>query len=314
MTREAPRRPLGVTVALWVVLGMLVAHVLHGISGLGGASIDSFFNDWVYNAVLITAVAICLTRALLVPQERLAWLAIATGFGSWAIGDLYWTIHLSDLDQIPYPSIADAFYVGHVSRPLCRDHVARSRPGAALPSERVARRGDRCARDRGCGFGRPLPGNQERHRWGRGRCRHESRLSARRSSPAVDRGMRDGSHRLASWTCMDRDRRWSPCTRAGRRDLSLSRSKGNLRRGRRYRFLLAARGHSRRLRFLVLSEKTTGDRARRAPPDRCAVTIWVGCPRFAGSRRPCGHDQSGRARTVRGHALRRASAHDALLP
>jgi signal transduction histidine kinase len=101
-----------VTLALCAVFALVLAHAAHGIIGFGGAGFDSLFNDWIYNGVLVAAVAICLTRSILVKQERLAWLAIATGIASWTIGDIYWTIQLSDLDQIPYPSVADAFYVG----------------------------------------------------------------------------------------------------------------------------------------------------------------------------------------------------------
>jgi signal transduction histidine kinase len=106
-----PGRPLGTRALLWVAFAGLVAHVLWAVFDLGGSELDSFFNDWVYNAVLVLAVAICVSRAVLVRAERAAWLAISAGLAAWAIGDIYWTVHLADLETIPYPSLADGFYL-----------------------------------------------------------------------------------------------------------------------------------------------------------------------------------------------------------
>ena len=36
---------------------------------------------------------------------------IAVGAWLWAIGDVYWNFKLANLDEIPYPSLADFFYV-----------------------------------------------------------------------------------------------------------------------------------------------------------------------------------------------------------
>ena len=36
---------------------------------------------------------------------------IAAGAWLWAIGDVYWNFKLSKLDEIPYPSLADFFYI-----------------------------------------------------------------------------------------------------------------------------------------------------------------------------------------------------------
>ena len=43
-------------------------------------------------------------------RERGAWLLVAAGL-LWAIGDLYWSFKLSKLEEIPYPSLADLFYL-----------------------------------------------------------------------------------------------------------------------------------------------------------------------------------------------------------
>jgi diguanylate cyclase (GGDEF)-like protein len=85
-------------------------------SGVGGAGAQPFVNDWLYNAVFIAAAAACLWRGAAVPVERPAWLAFGTGLGLWAAGDVYWTVEISGLESIPYPSAADALYLaGYVA-------------------------------------------------------------------------------------------------------------------------------------------------------------------------------------------------------
>ena len=51
-------------------------------------------------------------RCLLRPRERGAWIAIALGILSFSAGDLYWSIVLNGGANIPYPSWADAGYLG----------------------------------------------------------------------------------------------------------------------------------------------------------------------------------------------------------
>jgi signal transduction histidine kinase len=109
--RATPRRPRGVILGLWALLGFVLAHAAYGISSLDDPALESIFNDWIYNGVLVAAAAACYGRAVIVPRERWAWLAIAVGLTSFAVGELYWTVHLSDLDEIPYPSPADGFYL-----------------------------------------------------------------------------------------------------------------------------------------------------------------------------------------------------------
>jgi signal transduction histidine kinase len=96
----------------WVVFACLIAHAAHGVLGFGGAALEPLFSDWIYNAVLVAAAAACFARGVLVRSERWAWLAIAAGMASWTVGEVYWTLHLSDLETVPYPSLADAFYIG----------------------------------------------------------------------------------------------------------------------------------------------------------------------------------------------------------
>ena len=69
--------------------------------------------EHIYEAVELIAAACCLWRAYAYPRERKAWLAIGLGMVSFATAELYYTIVLEPRgDDIPYPSLADALYLG----------------------------------------------------------------------------------------------------------------------------------------------------------------------------------------------------------
>ena len=92
-----------------VVLATLVAHVAHAGFGVGRGFGDA--TQWLFNALLIVSVAACLARATLVRTERAGWLALATGMALWTLGNLYFTVFLLDLEEPPFPSLADAGYL-----------------------------------------------------------------------------------------------------------------------------------------------------------------------------------------------------------
>ena len=66
---------------------------------------------WVYHGALALASLTCFARAVLVRDQRVAWIAFGLGLLFWTAGDVYWTLAFSDLDTIPYPSAADAGYL-----------------------------------------------------------------------------------------------------------------------------------------------------------------------------------------------------------
>jgi two-component system cell cycle response regulator len=104
--------PLAARVLLGAAAIGLTAHGLHTAFGLGGSRLDSVFDDWIYNGVMVASACACLIRGMAVRTERAAWLFIGAGLASWSTGEIYWTLYLSKLDTIPYPSIADGFYLG----------------------------------------------------------------------------------------------------------------------------------------------------------------------------------------------------------
>jgi two-component system cell cycle response regulator len=89
----------------------LLAYVLHTALGLGSPELDGFFQDWVYCGLIIAAGAGCVTRAVVVPEERAAWLVMGVGLVAWAAGEVTWTLVYANDPNPPYPSVADVLYL-----------------------------------------------------------------------------------------------------------------------------------------------------------------------------------------------------------
>jgi diguanylate cyclase (GGDEF)-like protein len=90
----------------------LLGCVAHLAFGLGGARLDTLFNDWLYNALLVVAAFGCLVRGATGGRAARPWLLVGLGMGSWAAADVYYSVALAHLDEIPFPSIDDAMYLG----------------------------------------------------------------------------------------------------------------------------------------------------------------------------------------------------------
>jgi diguanylate cyclase len=125
------------------MVGLLLVVAVVGLAmnnlGLFGTNkLDSLFNDWVYNGVEVVAAALVLARAVLVRQERGAWLMLAVGIGFFAGGDIYYTLVIEQLSNLPSSSLSDAgyllFYVGAYTMIvlLVRDHVRTFHAGMWL--------------------------------------------------------------------------------------------------------------------------------------------------------------------------------------
>jgi two-component system cell cycle response regulator len=93
-----------------VAFAALVALALHAVLGRGDR-LDSFFNDWVYNGLVLCAASSCLVRAARVPHQRLPWLLLGLGLTLWSAAEITNTVYLSKLDYPPYPSIADGMWL-----------------------------------------------------------------------------------------------------------------------------------------------------------------------------------------------------------
>jgi diguanylate cyclase (GGDEF)-like protein len=96
--------------ACTALLVLVAAYAGETAVGLGGA-VDGVFDVWVYNGLLLASGALCLLRAAFVPPERLPWLLLGCGLLLWTAGDLYYYFFLSGLENIPFPSLSDPFYL-----------------------------------------------------------------------------------------------------------------------------------------------------------------------------------------------------------
>jgi diguanylate cyclase (GGDEF)-like protein len=95
--------------ALLVVFAAYVAVAL----GLGDDGLLDVFSTWIYIALVLGAAALLALRAFTRDDRRAPWLALAVGAAMWAIGELIYELAYSEAPELaPYPSIADAFWLG----------------------------------------------------------------------------------------------------------------------------------------------------------------------------------------------------------
>jgi two-component system cell cycle response regulator len=101
----------------WSRLPLAVACVLVGIvalqilTGVGGHAFGAFCERWLYEAVSPLTALSCVIGGARRP-ERLAWWCVGLAILSWGAGDIYYTFALEGGASIPYPSLADAGYLG----------------------------------------------------------------------------------------------------------------------------------------------------------------------------------------------------------
>jgi two-component system cell cycle response regulator len=94
-----------------LVLGLAV-HAVHAVAGPGDGPVDHVIASWVYTGVMWVASAMCLLAAATRRRERGVWTLIGLGLLLWSGGDLVWTLWLGNLENPPYPSVADGLYLG----------------------------------------------------------------------------------------------------------------------------------------------------------------------------------------------------------
>ena len=73
--------------------------------------------ETIYNSTLVGAAVLCLARGAFGRGERVAWTVIGVALAMWASGNLYWQFALSELEEAPYPSVADGFWLAFL--PVC---------------------------------------------------------------------------------------------------------------------------------------------------------------------------------------------------
>ena len=89
----------------------LAAYAIHSLTAVGPQSLDGFFENYLFNALLLSGSGLCLLRASFSECERGAWAALGVGLGSWAIGEVIFTLDPSQVTSGPFPSISDFFWL-----------------------------------------------------------------------------------------------------------------------------------------------------------------------------------------------------------
>jgi two-component system, cell cycle response regulator len=105
MTARLSRAWAGVLVA-----GLLV-QVVVTFGPWPNETLDGAFMETIYDGVLLGSALLCAMRVIARPDERVAWSLLALGLALYAGGNIYWSVALADLDEAPFPSIADGLWL-----------------------------------------------------------------------------------------------------------------------------------------------------------------------------------------------------------
>jgi two-component system, cell cycle response regulator len=89
----------------------LCAYAAHSLVGFGGHGLDGFFEDWVFNGLLLAGAALCLLRAAWSKLERGAWIALGFGLGCWALGEVIFTLDPNELSGGSFPTLSDFLWL-----------------------------------------------------------------------------------------------------------------------------------------------------------------------------------------------------------
>ena len=114
-TEAANTRTTGryAALALFAAVGVgVLVHIAHTAFGFGSPERDFFIQEWVYDFVTLSAALLTLGVAVARPEGRVAWALIGTGLLAWAGADIYWSAVLGKMEAAPFPSAADAGYLG----------------------------------------------------------------------------------------------------------------------------------------------------------------------------------------------------------
>src|ERR1700722_12557140 len=104
-TRTTPAHLLLVLLA-----GGLGVLVLHMAIGLGGPGADGPIDDGLFDALMFGAAFAVIARAIAIPEQRAAWLAMGAGLLCWSLGELYFDLFVEGSGATGITP-ADGFYL-----------------------------------------------------------------------------------------------------------------------------------------------------------------------------------------------------------
>jgi two-component system, cell cycle response regulator len=103
------RASIALLLLAWAFVALLAIVALTGASA-GGAL--GWIIWWNYNIIEVLLVAACLAGAIGARTHRRPRLVMAAAVVLYTAGDLYYALVLTEREIVPYPSIADALYLG----------------------------------------------------------------------------------------------------------------------------------------------------------------------------------------------------------
>lgn len=93
----------------WVGLCAAAAVLMiNGVTQFGGARVHGFLENWLSDAAVWLAAAVCLAGAVRVERSRAAWLLVSGALVCWAIGDTVWSLRGDPAEVV---SVSDIFWL-----------------------------------------------------------------------------------------------------------------------------------------------------------------------------------------------------------
>jgi diguanylate cyclase (GGDEF)-like protein len=97
--------------ALGAIGVLLAACAIHAVLKFDAGPLSWLLEKWGYNVVLVGSGLACLARGMTIRAERTAWLTIGVAVVGWALGNVYYTAVLWNMDPIPIPSVSDVLWL-----------------------------------------------------------------------------------------------------------------------------------------------------------------------------------------------------------
>lgn len=94
------------------MVGVMAARLLSIVADPFPADVTDWLQKFSAGAVFFGAAVLCLMRSRSVDSDRFAWTAFALALAMWGSADMYFAGVLSERDVVPYPSFADALWLG----------------------------------------------------------------------------------------------------------------------------------------------------------------------------------------------------------
>ncbi len=100
---DAPR---GVCVVLGALVVLVLVHGAHTVLGLDLGRSAALYDEWVYDAVMVGCAGVCLARAILLADGRLAWACLSFGLACDAAAEI-----MASISESLAPIAQDVLYL-----------------------------------------------------------------------------------------------------------------------------------------------------------------------------------------------------------